>query len=206
MSQQKGLDVPAFLNWTFQDRDERFCVKTFGQSRALTCRTLWFKLQQLRSFFLYQEPPDYSNDQAPGRQETSLLAPTSGTDISPEQLTHSTRNTDKHPYLLALQIQVSSTHLGGVLRSRSLGQLVGSKMKHVSYSTCISWAAKSPETNTQGRNMEGKINDEATELPHPLKGASATEGRRHPPFWTELNVLVLGETTGLRWENRFKLR
>lgn len=63
---------------------------------------------------------------------------------------------------------------------------------------------RSPETNTQGQNMEGRIRDEATLLDHRPKGASAIKVTRY--LQIKLNVVVLEETIDLQWGNTSKIR
>ena len=102
---------------------------------------------------------NYRNHPFPAQVEDFPPAPTTMTEIS-QQLRHSTRTTEKHPYLLSLQILVSDTHLCGVLRIRSLWELVGNKTKHVSHGTWISGVTKKSRDQHQGQDTEGKIKDE----------------------------------------------
>lgn len=90
---------------------------------------------------------------------------------------HPTGNTDKRLYLLGSQIRVSDTHLGGVLRIRSLGKLVGSKRSRL-----VTAHASGDHKEVQRPTLGDKIDDEVIGLSHPLKGVSAADGRGHPHF------------------------
>lgn len=87
-----------------------------------------------------------------------------------------TRTPEEHPHLRAPQTQVSSTHLCGVLRVRSLWQLVGGKTKQVSYGTRVPWAterSRDQHSGTGHRRHGPRRGDLAVP---PVKRASAVGG------------------------------
>lgn len=156
--------------------------------------TLCFTSSRSEPSFYTESCLDFRN-----RLEDFPPAPTTRTEISPRQLRHSTRTTEKHPYLLSLQISVSNTHLGGVLRIRSLWELVGSKTKHVSYGAWISWATKKSgdqHSRTKHRRQDQRWGDMAIPGLEQLRWGYTFSFKLHSMCWKK--QLAWGRETYLK--------